>query len=164
MIRPYGVWVKTFLYLMASLILVPVLVSAEADKALVNVQVRNALIAQMTNTLARFVPDSGTKRVVVRFHADEGIKGASYRVVGDGLIEMGTGGWVYIRLSSSHDHPEAGDIILAVDDQGRMYENKAHVCGRIVHFAAIEKESAADPDDFFTRFFSDIDRFGWEQK
>ncbi len=92
----------------------------------------------------------------------EDIREVSYRVVDQGNIRCENGEIIRIVLHSSHTNKEIGDISVAVDTQLRIFVNKGHVCGGIVHFETKDVVLPKDADDFFSRFVSDTDDERWE--
>jgi hypothetical protein len=83
----------------------------------------------------------------------EDIREVSYRVVDRGNIRCENGEIIRIVLHSSHTNKEIGDISVAVDTQLRVFVNKGHVCGGIVHFETKDDILPADADDFFHASF-----------
>ena len=123
--------------------------------------IRRVKIEQMMAELRSFQPAGETPRVEPVIYDSSETRGAGYRILGEGLIDMRTNGWVFIRLKSAHDQPAVGDVMLAIDHQGLIYENSDHVCGQVAHFESVEKMAASDPEDFFARFHSDISHQKW---
>jgi hypothetical protein len=76
------------------------------------------------------------------------IRGAAkvlrYAIEDEGLIRFGTHGWVYLKMNSSCDaarHKAAlGDIVLAMDQDGNVYENDSHVCSGLIIKSLTGKE------------------------
>jgi hypothetical protein len=89
-------------------------------------------------------------------------RGAIYRLPDEGVIETGDGSWIRIVTVSDHKQPRVGNVILAQDNQSRLFFNPAHVCGTETHFVAVASRPAADADDFFARFIPDIGEESWE--
>ena len=60
-----------------------------------------------------------------------------YQIQGNsGLIRFSNAGWVFIVSHSSHAEEfdptdKVGDISIAIDNEGNLYKNAAHVCGGI---------------------------------
>jgi len=75
----------------------------------------------------------------------------SYYVKDEGLLRIDDKEWVYIVTHSSHAGEYIGDISLAIDNRGQLYENAGHVCGGI-DFGSKSAEAAKTSDDFFHRF------------
>ena len=54
----------------------------------------------------------------------------------EGLIKCGTNDWVYLKMNSACDADERkgalGDCLLAIDQDGNLYQNDTHVCEGIV--------------------------------
>lgn len=75
------------------------------------------------------------------------IRGAAqvlrYYIENEGLIKFGTNGWVYLKMHSSC-YPTAkgsvGDIVLAIDQDGNLYQNDGHVCDGILLVSVTGKE------------------------
>ena len=36
-----------------------------------------------------------------------------------------------MKAHSAHDNERVGDIVLAIDHNGKLYENEGHVCGSV---------------------------------
>jgi len=85
----------------------------------------------------------------------------SCRVTKSGLLRMGTSNWVYVVSNSSHERPEVGDIVLAIDSQGRIYQHDGHVCGGIINFRSVDLDVPATSDDFFLKFTDDVAELPW---
>lgn len=134
---------------------------AEADPDAVDAAARAIAVESMIHELRRFAPTEATPRVEVVLHEASVNRRAVYRIWGEGWIDMGGNGWVFIRVASSHDDPHVGDVILAIDDRGRIFENASHVCSTVAHFTSTEKLAAGNPDDFFGRFAADVTREPW---
>lgn len=139
----------------------PPTAKAEEDPAAIDPDKRRQAIAALADELRAFQPTGEVRRADATINPASDNRGAVCRVIGSGLVEMGTNGWVYLVLRSSHQDPAVGDVILAIDDRGRLLESSGHVCGKVAHFVSAEKRAAEDPDDFFERFRPDPDRAPW---
>jgi hypothetical protein len=153
-------WMIHFSLIVLGLALAPA-PRAEEDQAAIDPQKRGPAVAAMVDALRAFQPTGEIRRVPVSINAASENRGAVYRVRGNGLVDTSTNGWVYLMLRSSHADPAVGDIILAIDNRGRVFETQGHVCGTVAHFVSAEKRAAEDPDDFFHRFQVDAADRPW---
>jgi hypothetical protein len=77
---------------------------------------------------------------------------------------IGEDNWIYFTLHSAHDNPLVGDIVLAVDQDGNIYQSNAHVCFGTSGFRSEGLEVPVSSKDFFARFYSnDPDKHRWEK-
>ena len=79
----------------------------------------------------------------------------------EGRLTLGKNQWIIFRSTSSHDHPETGDITLAIDHKGRIFTNSGHVCGGIIHFETGKIKKLRNTRQFFRYFVSDTDGERW---
>jgi hypothetical protein len=86
---------------------------------------------------------------------------ASYRLIDKGLIKFEDGSYLKLMSTSTHTHKDIGDITLAVNQQGDVYINQGHICGRIIHFNTNQKELALTSATFLKNFTSDTDDEPW---
>jgi hypothetical protein len=87
---------------------------------------------------------------------------ASYRLIEKGIINFNDGSYVKLMSTSAHAISEIGDITLAVDEQGSVYINQGHICGRIIHFNTHQKGLALSAETFLKNFTSDTDDEPWQ--
>ena len=144
-------------------IVVPGISQGEGDADGPDPEIRRATIEKVAARLRTFVPAEDTPRAELTLDEDSDYRAASYVIRGEGLVETSDGGWVYISTLSSHKDPQSGNLILAIDGSGRLFENDGHVCGEETLFESIESRAAADPDDFFARFIADLGGNHWER-
>jgi len=100
---------------------------AEADAPMNRAQWKSETIQQLQN----FQPAEST--TLAEIHISKTSKTLRYELEQAGLIRLGTNGWVYIKMHSADNeqNPEIGDISLAIDHTGSLYQNDGHVCGGI---------------------------------
>ena len=111
----------------------------EYPSALRGVETREEWKSKAVLYLHDFKPSHWTPRAKVSRAADGYIY---YGIRCQGIIHVGDDGWLYILTHSFHQDEYAhakgntnsyiGDITLAVDHNGRLYENKAHPCSGIL--------------------------------
>jgi len=80
---------------------------------------------------------------------------ASYGVpgnIGTGLLSFGESQWLYLLSHSEHLPDGIGDISVAADQDGRLYQLDAHVCGGILFVDTNSSEFAQSTEDFMARF------------
>jgi len=76
---------------------------------------------------------------------------------GDGLVFFSTNEWLYMVVHSWHSPGWVGDICLAIDNNGCLYQNDGHPC-RAIRF---ESESSTAPQsvrEFVTCFHADMSK------
>ncbi len=93
---------------------------------------------------------------------DQSVK-QSVRIIGEGFLQISNTDWIYFISTSSHTDANAGDMTLAIDQSGNVYQNDGHVCGGIVHFQTFERQKPRNSDQFFQLFKSDTDDIGWNK-
>lgn len=82
--------------------------------------------------LRQFQPAAETPRAIIKPYTFD----LFYWIEHEGLIEFENDEWLYIVTHSSHAKDNVGNVILAIDHAGNLYENQAHVCGKISVYAA----------------------------
>ncbi|KAF0129833.1 MAG: hypothetical protein FD155_2077 [Bacteroidetes bacterium] len=87
----------------------------------------------------------------------------SIRVIGEGFLQLNEATWIYFVSFSSHKDANIGDMTLAIDNIGNMYQNDGHVCGGIIHFETFDRSAIKNPEHFFHLFKSDTDDLGWSK-
>ncbi|GAB1307523.1 hypothetical protein KH5_02060 [Urechidicola sp. KH5] len=97
----------------------------------------------------------------VQFKEEEKIR-QRYILRKSGSIQFASGDWIYIYIQSKHDNKSIGDISLAIDNNGKLYYNKGHVCGDI-GFEAISENGYTTSEDFFSYFNDVMDDIPWER-
>jgi hypothetical protein len=119
-------------------------------------------ILRNLHRLKDFNPDKNTSVIQSREVDIEDFYQFSYRIISEeGFIEFENGDWIYLRIHSSHEEEEIGDISLAIDNWGKMYFNQGHVCGGIIHYVTHKKLKVQSVDDFIQNFKSDTDDRPW---
>ena len=123
---------------------------------------RKKWIVNNLEKLKVFNPDKNTSVIQSREVDIEDFYQLSYRITSDeGFIVFGNGDWVYLRVHSSHEKEEIGDISMAIDNWGKLYLNLGHVCGGIIHYVTHKKLKVQSVDDFIQNFKSDTDDRPW---
>ena len=107
-------------------------------------EVQDAWVAATVQKLQSFRPSPETRRVELGYSDAYGIPGNE----GSALIEFGANGWVYVLTHSSHNDERIGDISIAIDNTGALWENLGHVCGGI-RFGGRDGGGAKSPEEFF---------------
>jgi len=108
--------------------------------------------------------------VYPQVNAAPGFEKVSYRLREGCCISFKNGKIIRFLFHSSHADPEVGDVILAIDEGGKVFVNFSHICGGIVHFEYMKKEYGkqqlpvvpVDPDQFFENFVCDTDGQAWQ--
>ena len=81
-----------------------------------------------------------------------------------GLLEFNNGSWLYMVCHSSHEDDRIGDITLAIDKKGRLYQNLGHICGGIIHFISEPGQpKPSSSKDFIRDFKCDTDGERWSR-
>ena len=105
-----------------------------ADNSLINIEKRNEWIQSTSKELKNIKPGDSYKKVDLKITEYNNKVKHSVRILKEGMLDLPNGNWIYITTSSSHNNPEIGDIILAIDNKRRIFYNEGHVCGGIIHF------------------------------
>ncbi len=50
----------------------------------------------------------------------------------EGILRFSDGGWVYVVAHSFHANSKIGDVVLAIDHNGTLYESAGHVCSQVM--------------------------------
>lgn len=90
-------------------------------------ELRAAWKAKTVKKLRAFQPSNQAPRADIKTRH----RGLFYWINQEALIEFEQGEWLYVITHSSHIDESVGNAILAIDHAGNLYENDAHVCGRI---------------------------------
>lgn len=121
----------------------------------------NLLQTKTVKKLLNFQPNQKTRKMSIkkRQSAKKG-EYLSTRVVNEGFLALGENEWIYMVTvpSKQHKHDEEG-LTLAIDQNGTIYENRAHVCGGIVHFSA--KKIPENSQSFFSTFIDSDGEKKW---
>ncbi len=127
----------------------------------INDEARNAWIRQKALDLKSYQPGSDQHEIPWQqsYRVDAYVTGC--RVSKSGILRMGTSEWVYVETSSSHDQPEVGDVIIAIDSKGNLYQHHGHVCGGIINFRSTDTEIPSSSEDFFRKFTDDVQEMPW---
>jgi hypothetical protein len=128
----------------------------------VNNEKRTAAIKQMVLDLTNFFPDRFTDSLIFKEVKSENGNKHSIRLIEKGILRLSTADWIYFLSSSSHNNPEIGDITLAIDSKGNIFQNNGHVCGGIIHFETTKNGIPTNSEAFFKFFESDTDGVKWE--
>lgn len=99
-----------------------------------------------------------------------GFERVSYRLHDKVKLHFPDGSKVIVRCHSAHLNGEVGDVVVAMDNEGRVYVNFSHICGGMIRFydsaVSIDGEGKVemplDSDTFFRKFRCDTDDEGWE--
>ena len=116
---------------------------------------RDILRSQAVADLKLFLPSDATplaetNEMEMRFGtwASYGVPGNT----GKALLSFGENQWLYLRSHSEHLPDEVGDLCVAVDQGGTLYQLSAHVCGGIRFADTNSDEFAQSTKDFMSRF------------
>ncbi len=144
--------------------LTSLLLSAQhADPSRVVPEKREAWIQNTIQQLRKIRPDTVSNRIAVEQKSFDDYFRLSVRINKEGLINLPEREWIYIITSSAHDNPETGDISLAIDRHGRLYQNNGHVCGGIITFETDKIKKVKSSRQFFKHFVSDTDGEKWKK-
>jgi hypothetical protein len=132
------------------------LVFAQHEFMIVSDEARSNWIAEAETYLQSIVnpEDVGNK---IEFYESNRMEDAvlAFRIDGQGYVRFGENDWVCIVTHSSHTDGAIGDVILARDQPGVIYEIKGHVCGGSVFFLGFNMAKPSNSAEFFTWFKSD---------
>jgi len=130
-------------WILRILITIPICGSAMAGDNMDREKWKSEAIAYLQRISPTNTPKMAEIRIVGRSYI------LRYEMEDEGLIRLGTNGWVYLKMHSSddEDNTDIGDIVLAIDQDGNLYQNNGHVCGGIILKSTTGKE------------FQDIDEF-----
>jgi hypothetical protein len=118
---------------------------------------------EIISSLKAFQPNTETPILELKeTDIDQSIK-KSIRISGEGFLQLNETNWIYFISSSSHSDASIGDMTLAIDQLGNIYQNDGHVCGGIVHFQTFERSKIKNSAQFFQLFKSDTDDIGWSK-
>lgn len=116
---------------------------------------------EIFNKLLDFQPNEKTRKMSIKKLQSAKIgEYFSTRVVDEGFLRLGANEWIYMVTvpSKHHQHNDEG-LTLAIDQNGTIYENRAHVCGGIVHFSA--KKIPENSQSFFSTFINSDSEKKW---
>jgi hypothetical protein len=140
------------------------LLSAQhSDSSLLIPEKREAWVQSALIQLQYFKADTTIRGLQLEEISFEDYFRLKVRVIGTGLLDLPGKNRIYILTSSSHDLPEVGDISLAMDRHGRIYQNNGHVCGGIITFETEKIKKVKNSREFFRYFVSDTDGEGWKR-
>ncbi len=129
----------------------------------INGDIRLAAIDQMVKELKNILPDETHESLSFeKIRQENGIK-YSIRLFEKGFLRLSGTDWIYFLSSSAHNNPDVGDITLAIDSKGKIFENSGHVCGGIIHFETVKIGVPATSNDFFEFYESDTDGVKWKK-
>jgi hypothetical protein len=140
-----------------------ILSAQHSDSSQIVPEKRDSFIQTALVQLQHFTTDT----TILQLHLEE-VSYEDYfrlkvRIIGAGLLVLPGKNRIYFLTSSSHDNPETGDITLAIDQPGRIYQNNGHVCGGIITFETGEIKKLKNSKQFFRHFVSDTDGEGWRR-
>jgi hypothetical protein len=124
---------------------------------------REAWVQSALNQLPYFKADTTIRGLQLEEISYDDYFRLKVRVIGTGLLDLPGKNRIYILPTSSHDLPEVGDISLAMDRHGRMYQNNGHVCGWIITFETGKIKKVKSSRQFFRYFVSDTDGEQWRR-
>jgi hypothetical protein len=98
--------------------------------------------------LKSVVPTNTTPRAEIQIKSNG--KVLRYFIEQEALIDFGTNGWIYIKIHSedwgTKDAEKIGDLALAVDHNGTLYETDADTCGGLIIKSPTAKEFVSLPE------------------
>jgi len=98
---------------------------------------QEALKENIIKQLKDFQPVATTKKLPVRQRMSFAKKIHYIRVFNKGFVKLGKEQWVYlITVPDSHHTDHKKGLTFAIDQNGTLYENHAHVCAGIVRFGS----------------------------
>lgn len=128
---------------------------AQHESTNVNVAVRQEWLQGALDRMTAFRPGPETTRIDIfdlkHFERNQ----LACTVLPSCYVKIGDTNWVYFVLHSAHRDPEIGDLALAIDQDGSVFECKAHVCGSTSGFITDSLEMPLTSKDFFKLFYSD---------
>jgi hypothetical protein len=133
------------------------------DQNRIDAEKRAASIEQMILDLKKISPDETTESLIFKEIKLENGSKYSIRLIEKGFLRLSNTDWIYFLSSSSHKNPEVGDITLAIDSKGIIFQNNGHVCGGIIHFETYKTGIPESSDAFFEYYESDTDGIRWEK-
>jgi len=140
------------------------LLSAQhADPSRIVPEKRMAWIQAALVNLKSFPADTTLPRIEIQEVAFEDYYRLKIRLKESGVLLLSGRERIYFLSSSSHSDPETGDLILAMDNKGRIFRNDGHVCGGIIHFETGKIRKVKKSGEFFKYFVSDTDGEGWKR-
>lgn len=122
---------------------------------------RDSFIQTAIIHLKQFTSDTIIQQLLLEEVSFEDYFRLKVRINGTGLLILPAKNRIYFSTSSSHDNPETGDITLALDQSGNIYQNNGHVCGGIISFETGDISKLRNSRQFFRYFVSDTDGEGW---
>lgn len=122
---------------------------------------REAWRKEALRRLQAFQPDPLATGVAAARTSHAGSPALSYRLLKEGFIRLGASNWVFIILHSGHANDDVGDAVVAVDQDRRVFQHAAHVCGDIVHFISTNASPPVESSAFFRDFVDDVDGRPW---
>ncbi len=79
----------------------------------------------------------------------------AFIVPGSAYVRFSEGEWVCIVAHSAHDNASIGDMVLAIDHCGAIYQIDTHVCGGTANFLGFDMFMPANTVEFFAKFKGD---------
>ncbi len=114
--------------------------------------------------LHTITPSNATRMAEIQIRGEA--KTLRYKVVDEGLIKIGTNGWAYLKINSGCDTDREkaalGDMILAIDQDGNLYENDGHGCGGLLLISSTGKEFQTVQEFLSTLVYTEV--FGVTEK
>jgi hypothetical protein len=132
------------------------------DESAVVPELRDAWIQSAVQSLKSVRPGENLPELKLSRVQEIGYARIRVRVLEEGRLNIGKNEWVCFRSTSAHEHPETGDITLAMDHKGKIYINLGHVCGEIC-FETSEIPELSNTREFFKYFISAYDKEKWKQ-
>ena len=134
------------------------------DQNRIDAEKRTAGIEQMVLDLKKISVDETTESLIFKEIKLENGSKYSIRLIEKGFLRLSNNDWIYFLSSSSHKNPAVGDITLAIDCRGIIFQNNGHVCGGIIHFETYKTGIPRSSDEFFEYYESDTDGIKWEKR
>lgn len=82
-----------------------------------------------------------------------------YEIEDEGLIKISATEWIYLKAHSADKdrpgQPKIGDMVLAIDQDGNLYQNDGHVCGGVQLRSRTGREFEGLEDFLETRVFQE---------
>ncbi len=128
--------------------------SAQHGSTNINETARQHWIDQASEYLGTIKPGPDTREETIydlrHFERNQ----LTCKLYSDMIIRINENDWVYFVLHSAHGDSTIGDIILAIDQNGRIYRNDGHVCGGTAYVISDDLVKPVSSGDFLERFYS----------
>ena len=118
---------------------------------------REAWLDSAVAKLKAFAPSTSAKAAKRRVHLRSGR--VRYVVEDEGVFRLKDGQWLYVLAHSEHHGDGVGNAILAVDHDGSMYVNDAHVC----HSVEVRPVEGSDFSTVHEVLESRVDGAAWRR-